>query len=58
MRTFFAAPSGAVGAPTIIVFQEFFGVNRHIRNVTSRLAEAGFVGVAPELFHRSAPALA
>lgn len=57
MRGFFAAPVAASRAPTVIVFQEIFGVNHHIQNIALRLAEAGFAAVAPELFHRSAPGL-
>jgi carboxymethylenebutenolidase len=40
--------------PGIILLQEAFGVNGHIRNVADRLAQEGFVVIAPELFHRSA----
>ena len=36
----------------VIVLQEIFGVNRHIRSVCDRLADAGFVAVAPALFDR------
>ena len=36
----------------VVVIQEIFGVNGHIRSVTDRLAEAGFVAVAPALFDR------
>jgi carboxymethylenebutenolidase len=36
----------------MIVIQEAFGVNDHIRDVTQRFADAGFFAVAPELFHR------
>ncbi len=38
----------------IIVFQEAFGVNSYIRDVTERFAKLGFIAIAPELFHRSA----
>jgi carboxymethylenebutenolidase len=38
-----------------MVFQEAFGVNAHIRDVTERFAAQGFVAISPELFHRSAP---
>jgi carboxymethylenebutenolidase len=41
-------PSGAV-----IVIQEAFGVNDHIRDVTRRFAAAGFRAVAPTMFHRA-----
>jgi carboxymethylenebutenolidase len=36
----------------IIVLQEAFGVNDHIRDVTDRFATEGYFAVAPELFHR------
>ncbi len=41
-------PRGAV-----IVIQEAFGVNDHIRDVTRRFATAGYLAVAPALFHRA-----
>jgi carboxymethylenebutenolidase len=36
----------------IVVAQEIFGVNSHIRNVCDRLAAVGYVAVAPALFDR------
>ncbi|MGA6982762.1 MAG: dienelactone hydrolase family protein [Candidatus Sulfotelmatobacter sp.] len=39
----------------LLVFQEAFGVNHHIRDVTERFAAEGYVAIAPELFHRTAP---
>lgn len=36
----------------VIVIQEAFGVNDHIRDVTERFARAGYFALAPELFHR------
>ena len=41
--------------PGLIVLQEVFGVNEHIRDVTERFGRQGFVAIAPELFHRTAP---
>mgnify|MGYP006295539201 FL=1 len=43
------------GAPKggIIVVQEAFGVNSHIEDLCDRIAAAGFVAVAPHLFHRT-----
>ena len=41
--------------PGLLVLQEAFGVNGHIRNVAQRYAALGFTAIAPELFHRSAP---
>lgn len=44
-------PDGpAVGG--VVVVQEIFGVNRHIRAVCDRFAADGFVAVAPALFDR------
>jgi carboxymethylenebutenolidase len=47
-----AQPQGkARGA--IVVIQEIFGVNHHIKSVTDRYAELGFVAIAPALFDRA-----
>jgi carboxymethylenebutenolidase len=40
-----------------MVFQEAFGVNAHIRDVTERFAREGYLAIAPELFHRTGPGL-
>ncbi|MGV0024239.1 dienelactone hydrolase family protein [Phormidesmis priestleyi] len=39
----------------IVVIQEIFGVNSHIRDVTDRLAREGYVAIAPAIFQRTAP---
>jgi carboxymethylenebutenolidase len=41
----------------IVVLQEIYGVNRHIRAVADRFALEGFVAIAPALFDRVAPAV-
>ena len=41
--------------PGIIVFQEVFGVNAHIRSIVERLAQLGYVAIAPALYQRQAP---
>ena len=38
----------------IIILQEIFGVNAHIREVADRFASAGFLALAPCLFDREA----
>jgi carboxymethylenebutenolidase len=43
--------------PGILLFQEAFGVNHHIRNVADRLASQGYIVIAPELFHRAGSGL-
>jgi carboxymethylenebutenolidase len=49
-----ADPQGA-SKGGIVVIQEIFGVNRHIRAVCDRLAAEGYVAVAPALFDRTEP---
>jgi carboxymethylenebutenolidase len=44
------APRGAV-----VVIQEIFGVNHHIRAVCDRLAGEGYVAIAPSIFDRVEP---
>jgi len=44
------APKGAV-----VVIQEIFGVNHHIRSVCDRLAKEGYVAIAPSIFDRTEP---
>jgi len=52
MGIYVAEPAGeAKGA--LIVLQEAFGVNEHMRDVTDRFAAAGYLAVCPHLFHRS-----
>ncbi len=46
-------PSAPQRRAGILVFQEAFGVNPHILHVCERLAAAGFVAAAPELYHRA-----
>jgi len=54
LRAWTARPEGPP-ARGLLVFQEAFGVNAHIRDVAERFAAAGYLAIAPELFHRSAP---
>ncbi|WP_210517737.1 dienelactone hydrolase family protein [Hymenobacter terricola] len=54
MRAYMAFPASTGPVPGIILLQEAFGVNQHIRSVADRLAAAGYAVVAPELFHRTA----
>jgi carboxymethylenebutenolidase len=45
--------TGAFGA--VIVFQEIFGVNNNIRDITELIAKQGYVAVAPAMYQRIAP---
>ncbi len=55
MAAYVVRPQKAGTHPGLLVFQEAYGVNSHIRNVTERFASQGYVAIAPELFHRTAP---
>jgi carboxymethylenebutenolidase len=51
---YLAQPSSPTQA-AIIVIQEIFGVNAHIRDVTERFAQEGYFAIAPAIFQRTAP---
>jgi len=51
MPAFQATPDGEVKGGVVVV-QEAFGVTGHIEDVCRRLAAAGWMAVAPALFHR------
>jgi carboxymethylenebutenolidase len=55
MAAYIARPEARERHPGLLLFQEAFGVNDHIRDVAGRFAERGYVTVAPDLFHRTAP---
>ena len=41
--------------PGVIIIQEIFGVNAHIRDVTERIAQEGYRAIAPAIFQRTVP---
>lgn len=49
-----ADPAGKPKA-AIVVIQEIFGVNSHIRNICDRLAAEGYTAIAPAIFDRTEP---
>jgi len=51
---YLARPPAGKG-PGLVLFQEIFGVNAHIRGVAEQYALDGFVVLAPDVFWRSAP---
>ncbi len=46
---YLALPAG--GAPAVIVVQEWWGLVPHIKSLADRFADAGFVALAPDLYH-------
>jgi carboxymethylenebutenolidase len=51
LGAYLAEPQGKPRG-AIVVIQEIFGVNHHIRSVTDRYAQLGFLAIAPALFDR------
>ena len=47
---YLAKPPSGIG-PGVIVIQEWWGLVPHIKAVADRLATAGYVALAPDLFH-------
>ena len=52
MPVFISTPEGREPRPTVLVIQGMHGVEAFELSVAERLAEHGFVGVVPDLFHR------
>lgn len=46
----YLAESPQPGAPAIVLIQEWWGLNDHIRSVADRLASAGYTVLAPDLY--------
>ena len=58
MRTFVARPAAAAAAeraPGVLVIQHAGGVDQFVQGMARRLAAAGYVAAAPELYHRQDP---
>jgi carboxymethylenebutenolidase len=53
MDAYLASPASPGRHAAVVVVQEAFGVNEHIRDVCRRFAAAGYVAIAPEIFHRA-----
>jgi len=48
---YLARNPGAGPQPAVIVIQEWWGLNNHIKDVADRFAAAGYVALAPDLYH-------
>ena len=46
-----AEPASPGKAPALVLIQEYWGINDHIRSLADRLAREGFLVVAPDLYH-------
>jgi carboxymethylenebutenolidase len=47
---YYAEPAGGKSAPGLVVIQEWWGVNDHIKGVADRYAKHGFRVVVPDLY--------
>ena len=56
MPAYRSAPAGKTALPVVFVISEIFGVHEYIADVTLRLAQAGYLAIAPELFIRQGDA--
>lgn len=45
-----ALPTGGATAPSLILLQEWWGVNDHVRSLVDRFAKEGFAVLAPDLY--------
>ena len=52
MRLYLSQPEGPGLFPAMVVIQNQDGVGEFTQAMTRRIAEAGYVGIAPELYHR------
>ena len=50
IRSYLAYPNDSVSHPGIVLIHEIFGLDEHIKDVTRRLADEGYVVLAPHLF--------
>lgn len=50
-RGYLAIPAGDGPWPGVVVIQEWWGLNDHIRDITDRFAREGFVALAPDLYY-------
>ncbi|TDN68227.1 dienelactone hydrolase family protein [Paraburkholderia sp. BL10I2N1] len=51
---YLALPKSGKG-PAVIIVQEIFGVNSHIRSVADQYAQDGYIALAPDIFWRTQP---
>ncbi len=52
LKAYVAQPPGSGPFPAVIVVQEWWGLNEHIRDIARRLANEGYFTVAPDLYSR------
>ena len=52
IAAYFARPAGAPRLPTIVLVHEIWSVHEYFRDLCRRLAKAGYLAIAPDLYGR------
>jgi carboxymethylenebutenolidase len=52
MRAYRAAPALGESLPIVLVVHEIFGLHEYVRDVCRRLAQQGYLAIAPDLYRR------
>jgi carboxymethylenebutenolidase len=47
---YYIQPSSGDGGPGVVVIQEWWGLNNHIKSIADRIAAAGYRALAPDLY--------
>jgi carboxymethylenebutenolidase len=58
LSAFLARPRADGKYPGVVVVQEAFGLNQHIKDVAARVAAEGYAALAPDLYYREQGAVA
>lgn len=48
---YLAKPAGAGPFPAVVVIQEWWGLDEHIKDVSERYTREGYISLAPDLYH-------
>jgi carboxymethylenebutenolidase len=57
MGAYMARPQAPGNYPGVIVGCELFGVTSYIRGIVDRIAQLGYIALAPDFYHRSSPGI-
>jgi carboxymethylenebutenolidase len=57
MTAYLVGPTSPGTRPAIIVVQEWWGLNEHVKDIARRYAQEGYVAIAPDLYSRLGHAL-
>ena len=55
MRSYVAVPEGPGPFPAVVMIFHLPGVDTFMQEITRRVAAAGYLGIAPNLYHRQGP---